>query len=677
MRFANSVSFANTVSFLCILFVALVSVANAQTKFKKLPPDGIEVKDDDRARLTERLEEVDEQLRVAKAGSRDPDAWSPDVEVFLRAVDLALTQNLFFKEREIKHADTLLDVAENRIRVAISGKRGLELMGYNANANADPQTLVGGFVSKIDQSVQPFGLVVPSGFKLTDDTPKRLDVWLHGRGDTKTEIPFLTERMTKVGEYAPRDTLVLHPFGRHCNAFKFAGETDVYESMQHVQNLTPVARDRIAIRGFSMGGAGCWHLAVHDPTRWFAANPGAGFVDTIVYQGWVGNLPFDMDRTQKKLMRWYDVLPWTSNLKNTSLIGYSGEKDKQRQAAERVYKTSQELDIQWPHVIGAGMGHKIDEPSKEIIEDQLAKWNEAQLTAEKPRREIRFETYTVRYGRAAWLKVTGLKQQWELGKIDATIDEQDVVRIKTSDITHFGLDFADSEWNGDKALNLDIDAMKVRIDDQDKQRPGFQCDFVFDKEWTIDGNPQAVRKRPGLCGPIDDAFCDRFLFVLPSRPATHGVVERWIQRELKYAQRRWQRLMRGKINVALDRDVTDQQIQNCHLICFGDYSSNRLLARVRSELPIEWTREEIKLGDQVFNPNTHAPIFCYPNPLNPDRYLVVNSGMTFREFSNVSNSRQIAMQPDWAVLNVQQNDDSIFAGKAVARGFFDENWKLK
>ena len=42
--------------------------------------------------------------------------------------------------------------------------------------------------------------------------------------------------------------------------------------------------------------------------------------------------------------------------------------------------------------------------------------------------------------------------------------------------------------------------------------------------------------------------------------------------------------------------------------------------------------------------------------------------MTFRDFSNVSNSRQIAMLPDWAVMDVSDEEDSIFAGKIVADG---------
>ncbi len=155
------------------------------------------------------------------------------MEVFLRAVRLAIDQNLFFKKSETEAAKQLLDEAERRLTAAAAGKRGLTLLGLSEAKTEQPQLLVGGFVSLIDDSVQPYGLVIPPGFDPARQTPIRLDVWLHGRGDTKTEIPFLTERMTKVGQVCSRpDTVVLHPFGRHCNAFKFAGEKDVYESME-------------------------------------------------------------------------------------------------------------------------------------------------------------------------------------------------------------------------------------------------------------------------------------------------------------------------------------------------------------------------------------------------------------------------------------------------------------
>ena len=44
-------------------------------------------------------------------------------------------------------------------------------------------------------------------------------------------------------------------------------------------------------------------------------------------------------------MAWYDVLPWANNLINTRVIPYSGEKDKQRQAADRVIALTESLGI--------------------------------------------------------------------------------------------------------------------------------------------------------------------------------------------------------------------------------------------------------------------------------------------------------------------------------------------
>ena len=122
--------------------------------------------------------------------------------------------------------------------------------------------------------------------------------------------------------------------------------------------------------------------------------------------------------------------------------------------------------------------------------------------------------------------------------------------------------------------------------------------------------------------------------------------------------------------------LTEDQIATCNLICFGDLSSNRYLFSVAEALPIKWTRESLTIAGKDYDPVKHAPVMCLPNPRNPSRYLVINSGMTFREFSNVSNSRQIAMLPDWAVLDVSSKDTSIFAGNVVDQGFFDENWKM-
>ncbi|MEM9644636.1 MAG: hypothetical protein AAF989_06565, partial [Planctomycetota bacterium] len=336
-----------------------------KTKYKLLPPPGIELDADVKDRLTARVDALQRAIEAADVQDRD---WRPHVEVFTTAVRRAIDQRLFYKPDHASKADALLDEADRRLRMALAGKRGLELIGFDVSKNDQPQPVAGGFRSRIDDSIQPFGLVLPVGYEVDGEptTVTRLDVWLHGRGDTKAEGPFLLERMSKQGEYAPEGVVMLHPFGRHCNAFKFAGETDVMEAIDAAQRILGLSDDQsnlVSVRGFSMGGAGCWHLGVHHPGQWFGVNPGAGFVDTLVYQGWNESPPFPLDPVQRKLLNWYDVLPYVGNLKNTRVVAYSGEVDKQKQAADRVMAASKQRGFDWPYVIGEGMGHKINAPS--------------------------------------------------------------------------------------------------------------------------------------------------------------------------------------------------------------------------------------------------------------------------------------------------------------------------
>ncbi len=642
--------------------------------FKRLPPEGKSIDTTVRAGLERRVSDIQGRVNVVAKTSQDTQDWLPDVEVLIRAVRLALTQNLFYRESETEIAGKLLDESERRLKAVQQGDRQLKLLGFSKDNLDKTQLLVGGFRSNIDNSIQPYGLVIPVGYTGTN-IPHRTDIWLHGRGDTKTEIPFLHERMTRPGRYTPQNTIVLHPFGRHCNAFKFAGETDVYEALAHLGTIAAIDQQRVSIRGFSMGGAGCWHFAVHNPGRWYAANPGAGFVDTIVYQGWAEQTPYPINAVRQQLMNWYDVLPWVNNLVNTRTIPYSGEKDKQKQAADRVIAKTNSLGIKIPYIIGKNMGHRIDDRSSTVIEATLADW--AKHPSELPKTKIDFTTYTLRYNKIDWLTISGLESHWRKSRIQGQIQEDGSLVIKTSGITRFEVDFRASAWpQTDETVKAQIDGQVFHLDDW-SEAPGVQCEFSKGDTWkVVEKIDSELRKRPGLQGPIDDAFCGKFLFVAPSRPARHGTTHRWSQDEFEYAKERWSRLMRGNVNVILDTQLTEEQIKNNHLICFGDFHSNQYLRSVADRLPIRWTKESLAVGTQEFESDKCIPAFCFPNPRNPERYVVVNSGMTYREFSNVSNSRQIPMLPDWAILGIDSQDDGIFAGKVIAQGFFDERWSL-
>ena len=199
------------------------------------------------------------------------DGLLPDVRIFHKAVRDALAHDEFFTAAEIPKAKELLKVGVERAEQLAQG---------TADWAWKPGLVVRGYVSKIDGSVQPYGLVIPESYPENGPEKFRLDLWFHGRNEDLNEVNFLDRKRTDRGQFTPPDTIVLHPYGRYCNAFKFAGEVDVYEALDDVRKRYRIDDDRTFVRGFSMGGAATWHFAVHDASRWCGANPGAGFSET-------------------------------------------------------------------------------------------------------------------------------------------------------------------------------------------------------------------------------------------------------------------------------------------------------------------------------------------------------------------------------------------------------------
>jgi hypothetical protein len=98
--------------------------------------------------------------------------------------------------------------------------------------------------------------------------------------------------------------------------------------------------------------------------------------------------------------------------------------------------------------------------------------------------------------------------------------------------------------------------------------------------------------------------------------------------------------------------------------------------RIADKLPIQWTADAVVLGTRRFPSATNAPVMIYPNPLNPKRYVVINSGITFREYAEPNNSLQVAYLPDYAVVDLTTPPDARWPGKIAAAGFFGERWEL-
>ena len=202
---------------------------------------------------------------------------------------------------------------------------------------------------------------------------------------------------------------------------------------------------------------------------------------------------------------------------------------------------------------------------------------------------------------------------------------------------------------------------------------------TFHKEgakWAAGPLPDGLRKRHGLQGPIDDAFLDSFVMVKPTGKPLNEKVGAWAAKEMEHAVVHWRQQYRGDARVVSDDAVSDADIAHSNLVLWGDPTSNRVLAKIAAKLPIHWTDKEITVGAKTYPSDSNVALLIFPNPLNPKRYVVLNSGFTFREYDYLNNARQVPKLPDWAIVDVTTPADSRWPGKVAAADFFTDQWEL-
>jgi hypothetical protein len=146
--------------------------------------------------------------------------------------------------------------------------------------------------------------------------------------------------------------------------------------------------------------------------------------------------------------------------------------------------------------------------------------------------------------------------------------------------------------------------------------------------------------------------------------------------ELAHQIDRWRSVFRGDLRIKHDNEVTPEDIKRYHLVLWGDPASNQIIAKIGQNLPIQWNGNGIQVDKKEFDAATHVPVMIYPNPLNPAKYVVLNSGPTFREDDDRTNSLQNPKLPDWAILDVTNQPTGHAAGKVDAAGFFDQFWRF-
>jgi len=304
--------------------------------------------------LTGRLEKMRDEKGRSPEVKADRLA---DAQVYAKGLEWALRYDKAFEPADVAILTRSLEQGRARVAALESGKEPwAEAKGR----------VVRGYVSALDGSAQPYGMIVPVKYDRT--RPMRLDVVLHGstRPVGRSELRFMSrlDHAEGRGDDAPdRDYLELHPLGRVENGYRWAGEVDVFEAIDAACRNYAVDRQRIVLRGMSMGASGTWHLGLKHPDRFVALGPYCGYVDTHEFSKTplpnfvvVGPLPSDQEKTLHML----DSVDYAANAGLVPAVACMGEKDVFFQAHVLMGRAMANEGLTMVNLIAPGTGHVLD-----------------------------------------------------------------------------------------------------------------------------------------------------------------------------------------------------------------------------------------------------------------------------------------------------------------------------
>ena len=269
-------------------------------------------------------------------------------------------------------------------------------------------------------------------------------------------------------------------------------------------------------------------------------------------------------------------------------------------------------------------------------------------------------------------------EPYERTTVEGGVDAGRVLRLKTSNVAGVKIarDVADE-------VELDGTRLPLRSAGGDLLPDAYYVrdgngwsGLIYEDAVAFDANGN-LNKRHDLQGPIDDAFMEPFVCVTGSGSPWSKSGHEWSNWTLDRFKDEFDKWLRGAVPVVEDVKLSEDDIASKNLILFGDPGSNAVLAKVLDRLPVQWTEDGIEVDGQKYDPATHGLSLVYPNPLNPRRYVVTNSGHTMHtaDFKN-SNAWLFPRLGDIAIQKFERQSDGAFKEEIIRGDIFNSQWQF-
>ncbi len=501
--------------------------------------------------------------------------------------------------------------------------------------------------SRLDGSVQPFRIIAPR--KYDPERAYALALNMHGyKGDNAYES--ISSRPW---------VFVAAANARGEMPYKEAGTWDVLEMMEAMKKRYNIDEERIYLYGHSMGGRGSWYIGLRLPHLFAAMAPFAG-----------GN-------------SW--ALPVIENALNLPTFVFHGAADKvvDVENSREVVKILRELDYTVHYHEPPGTTHWwwLDEARIQacIDDPRMFDFFRRHRLHAYPH-EVIYRTEDLRFNEAYWTRIDQLSRHGEEAELHARVVPGNKVEVEAENVSRYTLKLDEMLVNMDEPVVITTNGI------ESYSGPARDEVTVGGKNgaWSTasaDATSSALQKHGMMAGPIFEAFNSPFLIVYGSGGSAEEAEANF--KQARWAQLWWQIWANGECRVVADTAVTAADIEERNLTLFGNPGSNRIIAQINRHLPVRFASDAIAAGDQRFAGADVAVHMIYPNPLNPDRYVLIGGGVTHKGTANIHMTGLDVAAPQFP--NSADYDyvifDDTFLGKTEDRflkaGHFDGSWQLQ
>jgi len=517
------------------------------------------------------------------------------------------------------------------------------------------------YISEIDGSAEPFLLYVPTRYDPAQMWP--LLVFLHGYHHA-LDVANWRDLMYSVTlqEVCEREgVILLMPYGRGNTEFMGIGERDVLDTIACVEREYRVDPDRIILSGASMGGSGALSIACHWPDRFAALVLITARVD--FYQ-W-------MRRPREAMPRFKQVQADTDyagalmpNLAHVPVLEFHGELDTEFAAqAARLEALCEIHGVRCQIVEFPGQDHYIW--SSSFTHPAFLEVLRSARRVSHPEQVV-YRTYTVKYPGPYGLRIGGLCEWGRPAQVRIERGPDGCMTLRAENCASVTLfpplaSMAPPErWN---AL-LDGEELIGELGGDGK--------IVFSKHST-ERVASGLRKTPALCGPIREAYAGPFLIVFPAGKAPGSDTDRGLA--LRLAEE-WRDYAQAEPQLVPDSAVTGAMISRYNLVLCGSPETNAVLARIAPSLPIAIGQHEYVVATHRYPIRNNGLQFIYPNPSNPQRYVLVVHGAQWAP--RVERNHKMDFLPDFIVYAAETEEDGTRfpTNRVHCAGYFDTFWRI-